>query len=352
MNTKERFTRMYNHQEADRIPIIDDPWKGTIRRWKKEGMPVGMDWRDYFDVDKVENVTVDISPRYPENIIEETDRYIIHTTEWGVTLKTLKAEDSTPEFLDYKVCTPEAWEAAKQRMAFDPSRVDLNRWKKAVSQWSADGRWVRACFWFGFDVTHSWMVGTETLLMALIEQPEWVKDMFDTYLTRCIQYFEYLWDNGIRFDEISWPDDMGYKGTQFFSLDTYRTLLKPFHARAAEWAHNRGIRVHLHSCGNVMPLIPDLLDAGIDSLNPLEVKAGMDPISLKRDYGDKLVLHGGINAVLWNQKDAIIEEINRTVPHLKANGGYIFSSDHSIPNSVGLDTFRTIVAQVKQAGKY
>lgn len=352
MNTRERFARMYEHREADRIPITDYPWAGTIRRWWREGMPQNVDWRDYFDIDKVECVEVDISPRIPRRIIEETDRYVIHTTDWGVTLKSLKEEDSTPEFLDFEVCTPEAWEQAKKRMAFDPARVDLNYWKNIVPQWIADGRWVKANFWFGFDVTHSWMVGTETLLIALIEEPEWVEDMFDTYLTRCIQYFDYLWDNGVRFDEIYWPDDMGYKGTPFFSTQMYRELLKPYHARAAQWAHNHGIKVHLHSCGDIMPLVPDVVDAGIDALNPLEVKAGMDALALKRDYGDKLVLHGGINAVLWDNKDAIIQEIDRLVPVLKENGGYIFSSDHSIPNSVSLENFRAIVSEVKRAGQY
>ena len=90
----------------------------------------------------------------------------------------------------------------------------------------------------------------------------------------------------------------------------------------------------------------------LDALNPLEVKAGMDPIKLKREYGDKLVLHGGVNAVLWDDRDAIISEIDRVIPVLKENGGYIFSSDHSIPNSVSLANFRAIVDEIKRVGRY
>ena len=77
MNSWERFKRMYEHKEADRVPIIDQPWAGTIRRWHREGMPAGADWRDYFDVDKNSVIFVDISPRFPSKIIEETDRYVI-----------------------------------------------------------------------------------------------------------------------------------------------------------------------------------------------------------------------------------------------------------------------------------
>jgi uroporphyrinogen decarboxylase len=101
-----------------------------------------------------------------------------------------------------------------------------------------------------------------------------------------------------------------------------------------------------------MELVDDLVEIGIDALNPIEVKAGMDPIYLKEKYGDRLVLHGGINAALWHDRDAIIEEINRIVPVLKQGGGYIFSSDHSIPNSVSAETFCAIVEEVKRVGAY
>ena len=81
-------------------------------------------------------------------------------------------------------------------------------------------------------------------------------------------------------------------------------------------------------------------------------KLGMDPLALKARYGRSLTLHGGINAVLWNDPDAIISEIDRLVPKLKEGGGYIFSSDHSIPNTVSLSTMEKIVARVKEKGSY
>ena len=352
MTTYERFKRMFEHREADRIPIVDDPWAGTIRRWHREGMPEGVDWRDYFDVDKVESIGVDITPRYEVKVLEDTDRYQIVTTPWGVTLKNFKELDSTPEFIDYKVVDPESWADAKARMTLEDDRIPWKWLKDNYDRMRAEGRWIEASFWFGFDVTHSWMSGTETVLIAMYEDPDWVRDMFDTYLDRCMALFGRIWDAGYRFDAIFWPDDMGYKGTTFFSNEMYRELLKPTHKRAVDWAHERGIYAHLHSCGDVMTRVDDLMDIGIDCLNPLEVKAGMEPVTLKRKYGDRLTLHGGINAVLWDRKDAIVSEIERVVPQLKENGGYIFSSDHSIPNAVSLDNMKAIMAAVKRAGKY
>jgi uroporphyrinogen decarboxylase len=145
---------------------------------------------------------------------------------------------------------------------------------------------------------------------------------------------------------------MGYKHSQFFSLDTYRELVKPVQKRAVDWAHARGIKARLHSCGDVNPFVPEFIDIGIDSLNPLEVKAGMDPIHLKRIYGDRLVLHGGINALLYDDFDAIAAQVREVVPVMKESGGYIFSSDHSVPSSISLEDFGRLVALAKEVGAY
>ena len=66
MTTHERFSRMFEHREADRVPIIDIPWEETIQRWHSEGMPAGVDYVEFFGLDRVAEVMVDNSPRYPE----------------------------------------------------------------------------------------------------------------------------------------------------------------------------------------------------------------------------------------------------------------------------------------------
>lgn len=352
MTSFERFSRMYRHEEADRIPIIDTPWATTVRRWVAEGMPEGADWTEYFDIDKTAQIGVDNSPRYPVEIIEDGEDYVIFRSAWGATMKQWKYDDSTPQFLDFKVKDSTVWKEAKERMKFADDRIPWKVLADNYDRWRAEGRWITGEFWFGFDVTHSWMVGTENLLVAMYEEPEWCTDMFETYLKLDMECFNRIWDAGYHFDCISWPDDMGYKGTTFFSNEMYRELLKPYHKKAIDWAHDRGIYAHMHSCGDVMSRVDDLIDIKLDALNPLEVKAGMEPLTLKEKYGDKLVLHGGINAVLWDDKEAIIEEIRRVVPVLKQNGGYIFSSDHSIPKSVSLENFKAIVEEVKRSGKY
>lgn len=352
MTSKERFERMYAHREADRIPIIDTPWHATVERWQREGMPADTTYVEFFGLDRVNTISVDSSPRYEQRVVEENDQYRIHTTAWGATLKDWKHAASTPEFLDFTMVDRESWARTKARMAPTRDRINWDHLRKNYPEWRRRGHWVQAGLWFGFDVTHSWMVGTERLLCALLDDPEWCKDMFSHQLETNLALLDLVWDEGYTFDAVNWPDDMGYKGTQFFSLDLYREVLKPYHKRAIEWAHAKGVKAHLHSCGNVNPIIPELIEIGLDALNPLEVKAGMDPVHLKKTVGGQLVLHGGVNAVLWDHPDQIRAEMERVIPVLKQGGGYIFSSDHSVPSSVSLEDFRQIVALAKRLGSY
>lgn len=352
LTTHERMQRMYAHQEADRVPIDDAPWKTTITRWEREGMPEGMNYRDFFGLDHVYYVETDNSPRYPEKVIEETDDYVTATTKWGATIKNWKHSGGVPEFLDFTIVDRDSWEAAKARMTPARDRIDWAMLEKEYPQWRKSGAWISTYWWFGFDVTHAWSTGTERVLMAMAMDPEWCVDMFNTYLELDMAMFQMMWDAGYTFDEIHWPDDMGFKGKTFFSLDMYRELLKPVHKRACDWAHAKGIKAHLHSCGNIMPFVPDLIDAGVDLLNPLEVKAGMDPLKLKSEFGDRLALHGGINATLYSKPEALRAEMERIVPGLKEKGGYWLSSDHSVPESVSLEDFRYFVEVAKELGSY
>ncbi len=353
MTSHEQFSRMFMHQEADRIPIIDSPWDATIERWHAEGMPEGISFVDYFDLDHFTNTHfTDNSPRYPARTLSETETEITYTSSWGVTMKQWKHAASTPEFLDFTITDADAWRKAKERITLSDDRIYWDLLKKNYKNWREQGTWLAPVVWFGFDVTHSWMVGTERVLVALAEDPEWIVDMWKTELETELALLDRVWEAGYTFDSIMWFDDMGYKQNQFFSMRMYRNLLKPFHQRAIEWAHAKGIYAHLHSCGDIRPFVPELVGMGLNALNPLEVKAGMDPCLLKQQYGDKLVFHGGVNAVLWDQPEAITAEMERVIPVMKENGGYIFSSDHSVPSSVSLEDFRHIISLAKKLGSY
>ena len=332
--------------------MVDKAWQGTVNRWMREGMP-DSDWESYFGFDKVVKIFPDNSPRHPFKLIEETDRYKIVTTLWGQTQKQFKELDSTPEVLNSYYDSSDRWAEAKANMLkYYDDRIPWDYIKANYAKWKTEGAFLQLGIWFGFDVTHSHMVGTENVLIGMYEEPEWITDMFDTYLTTSLELCQKILDAGYEFDGIFWYDDMGYKNSPFFSTAMYRELLKPYHKKAIDWAHERGMVTELHSCGFIEPFIPDLIDIGLEMLNPLEVKAGMDPQRIKSLYGDKLAFHGGINAQTWDNIDLVKAEMERIIPVMNEGGGYVFASDHSIPNSVSFENMKEIAALAHKLGKF
>jgi uroporphyrinogen decarboxylase len=352
MTTHERMTRMFEHREADRVPITDHLWATTSERWHREGLPQDVDWLDHFGLDRLLRFATDISPRYPSEVLEETDAYKVSTTPWGATLKRWTHAAGVPEFIDCLVTDADSWADAKARMTPTRDRVDWDRLKQDYGKWRQQGCWTSAHFSFGFDMMHSGFIGTERVLVAMLTDPEWIADVCNHCLDVSIDLFDMIWNEGYEFDGVFWSDDMGYKFHQFFSMDTYREILKPAHKRACDWAHEHGMKAALHSCGDIRPFVPELIEIGVDRLNPLEVKAGVDPVELKHQHGGDLVLHGGINAVNFEDMDVLRDEMQRVVPEMKKNGGYVLGSDHSVPDSMSLEDFTEFVALAKELGSY
>ena len=146
MTSHERFTRMFEHREADRIPVIDDPWDATIARWQREGMPEDVSYVDYFGLDKRYLIGVDNSPQYERRTVEETDEFVTTITEWGTTLKNWKMEASTPQFLDFTIVDRDSWAEAKARMVAQrrPHSV-ADAAKRTTSAGATKATGYRAC---------------------------------------------------------------------------------------------------------------------------------------------------------------------------------------------------------------
>ncbi|NIA31603.1 MAG: hypothetical protein GWP06_17055 [Actinobacteria bacterium] len=132
-------------------------------------------------------------------------------------------------------------------------------------------------------------------------------------------------------------DDLASQNALLISVDMYRKFLKPRWKKYIDTIKNRfgnHIKFHYHSCGAVAQLIPDLIDIGVDILNPIQPKAdGMEPQFLKDTYGDRLSFSGGLDIqdILPNgTAEQVKSEAKRLVNILGKNGGYIASSAHVI----------------------
>ncbi|MCE5277433.1 MAG: uroporphyrinogen decarboxylase family protein [Planctomycetaceae bacterium] len=350
LTTHERFKRMYAHQQADRVPIVDHPWESTLMRWQKEGLTTG--WREHFGLDNVVAFGGDTSPRFDRVVIEETDSYIIERDAWGITKKNFKPTTSTPLDMEFAIHDPDTWAEAKKRLTPTRDRMPWDWIKTAFPQWRKEGAWIVGSCWFGYDIVNARMVGTENVLYGMADNPEWVKDMLDTLCDLGLELMEMAWQEGYHFDELQWYDDMGYRNGMLFSKAMWREIVRPYQQRTIDWAHSHGIVAQMHSCGNIMEIVPELVELGLDALNPFEVKAGMDILGVKRRFGDRLTMQGGFDVRNWESFEIAEAELRAKLPELKKNGGYIFGSDHSIPHHVSLDTMSKIVALVKDIGSY
>lgn len=352
MTGRARVQAALDHKEADRIPIQDGPWATTIGRWHKEGLPTDVSAGDYFGYE-LHAIGADTSFRFPVQTVEETDTYIIQRDANGALVKNWRDHTGTPEKTGFTIKTRKDWDEHKPRLAVTPDRVNVPEALNEEAKARAKGRWLDYSGIIGYDKTQA-IIGSENLLIAMAEQPDWCAEMFMKSADLVIGTAELLMAGGVEFDGAFLYDDMGYRNSSLFSPAAYRQLLFPAHKKVFGFFHSKGLKVILHSCGRVTGLVPALIEAGLDCLQPLEVKAGMDLIELKKQFGKSLAFMGGIDVRCMAHPDpAVIEkEISAKIPFAKKGGGYIYHSDHSVPDNVSFAQYKRVMELVLQHGAY
>jgi len=352
ITSQERIKALFDHREPDRVGKMDHYWWQALESFKA-GLPEGADPADYFDYD-IRNIGFDQSLRLPSEVIEETDEYVVCRTNWGSTEKTWKKSQSTPELIAFSGDNREKWEAEyRARKAPDPSRIDFEAAKEAYKKFRENGRFV--CFSCLEPFEATWRIcGPEVHLEALVLDPDWVLDMYAADASLCVWAFEEMWAAGIEFDGMWLWGDISYRKGPMISPRMYREMLMPFHKKLCDLAHSKGCKVIYHGCGNNNEVVPLFIEAGIDCLQPLEVKAGMDVRELKRDFGDRMSFMGNIDARLMQSNDlkGLELEIRDKLSVAKVGGGYVYHSDHSVPPGTTLETYRFIMDLVERYGKY
>ena len=350
MTGRERFQKALAHEPADRIPHSDAPWATTIARWRGEGMPQDVTAHDYFGFEE-QRFGPDVSLRLKKRTIEETDAYTITSDTNGAVVKIWKHLTSTPEYIDFAIKTPADWHALPERsLTFTPDRVDPNI-GAIVAEARTNGRFTNFFAHIGFNQV-LYMVGMETMLVAMAAEPTWAAEMLDFTAEMAVEGAREMMRRGAVFDGAFVADDMGYRSGPLFSPKMYDQLVQPCHAKVCGFFAEHGLPVILHSCGNVMALVPSIVDAGVACLQPLEVKAGMDLLGLKRTYGVRLALMGGLDARTLVDVDRMHAELESKIPIAMEGGGYILHSDHSIPDDVSLGNFQEFVRYGLELGTY
>lgn len=215
-----------------------------------------------------------------------------------------------------------------------------------------DGPW-------GIYETSSSLRGTESYLMDLALDPDYARAVAERVLEEHhIPFYTLLLEEAAPYAQIVVvSDDLGSQQGLLFSPQTFRSIFKPLLKRLIDHIHSLAdVRVYMHSDGAIYDLIPDLIEAGVEGLNPVQYTArGMDLDRLKREFGKDLGFFGGTleNELLsFNTPEAIRRKVRENVATLAPGGGFLFASVHNIGPEVPPENVAALFEAGLESGRY
>ena len=364
MTSRERIQAALRFERPDQLPCHESPWEQTLTAWHEQGLPTDVTLEDFFGFD-LAFMYVDASPRFEQKVLSREAGRITYEDRSGYTISKPEGISSTLQFLGHRTGDKEAWERiTKPRLVLsdDPSetaRVDAASyfghfdpyptWAEAHRKYRelrATERYVLFVCYGPWEATWRHR-GMENLLMDTVLDSDWVRDMAETFqdlvvaiLKRCLE-----WD--MKPDGILTVDDLGTSVAPMISPASWASIFKPSLATLGDFLNRHGIDFWMHSDGVVGPFIDGWLDCGVKVLNPLEAKAGMDVVELRKRYGKNLAFFGNIDATkMEGPLDELRAELQRKIP-LATQGGYIMHSDHSCPPGVSLERYRYMLQEAR-----
>ncbi|MBZ5564116.1 MAG: uroporphyrinogen decarboxylase family protein [Acidobacteriia bacterium] len=365
----DRMNKALHHQEPDRIPVSDWFWGSFLKRWREElGLTPDTDIYRYYDLDWVVTRPNRDPHIKPFEVLKETsEEIVVHTGFEAVVQKIF--DHPMPRYLKFDTDTVEKMEAFEFDDPWDERRYfqggdnqtagvgdgfvrNLPPWIDTVKELYAD-----------FPVYGSVAEGHETLWRIVGQESAllWIglyPDEVGRFVERINEYAvettkaQIKAADGMLAGMVIWGD-VAYKGGLLFSPAYWRKYFKPGVKAIVDECHSRGLPVIYHGDGDVRSILEDYIEAGIDAYNPLEVKAGLDVVDLRRKYGQRLGFCGNMDVIAWaNETREELKRIAVTKLNAAKGGGYIFQSDHSIPANVSGQNYDYVVNLVRQYGRY
>jgi hypothetical protein len=365
----DRMHKTLRHQEADRVPVSDFFWGSFVERWRADlGLPADANIYEYYDLDwQVTIPNMDPHVRSFE-VLTENDEEVIVKTGFDAVIRK-KFIDPMPQWLDWETKTIEQIDA----FTFEDPWDDRRYFSAGDNQIAGvgDGYARNSPAWIdtvksihpNFAVFGSVceaneymtrIVGPETNMLMIAMYPErygaFIERTNEFALEICKAQIKAA--DGLLDGMVIWGD-IAYKKDMFFSPGYWRRYFKPGVKAMVDVCHEAGLPVIYHGCGNATRVFPDFIEIGIDAYNPLEAKAGLDVVDLRRKYGHQLGFCGNMNVMEWadTPEDELKSIVLRKLNAAKG-GGMIFQSDHSVPSNVTGQRYEYVVNLVRQYGKY
>ncbi|MBN1345022.1 MAG: hypothetical protein JXQ73_20175 [Phycisphaerae bacterium] len=379
MTSRERLLKALNHEEPDRIPIDLGGNQTGIHKFAYEGLleHLGID-DDAAMMDPVQQLArpceavlerLRVDTRYIAAgaaadfkggiVTNERDGRVWHdlTDEFGVTWSM---PDDEPLYMDISH-HPLASATIDDLAAYAwPKGDDAGRFaglRDAALAIRNDTPYAVVSGISGVTYEICWYLrGLENWFIDMLTQPEFCEAMIDRTLKFWLDWFGVFLDEvGDVVDVIMIGDDLAGQNGPLFQPEIYRKIVKPRHKQLVQTIRSRTqAKIWYHTCGACTCYLPDLIDNGIDALNPVQISAAdMDPARLKAEFGDKLVFWGGAidaqHVLPTADPNMVREHVKRNIEAFKPGGGYVFNNVHNIQAGVPAEN---IVAMYDAAYEY
>jgi len=381
MNSRERVTLALNHQEADRIPLdiagtgvsqIHLTAYNNLRAYlnlpqREPQIKILAEQLALFEADIADRLETDfvfVMPEPPstyELVFEDLGDYEAYTDEWGIGWKKPKKGGFYYDMYHHPLATAETLADFKAYQMPDP--LDDNRYKnlrhEIETAYARGKAVVLAGPGSGILEIYTWLRGFEQFYIDMALNHDFVAYMLD----RLVEFKQAYWQRALaEFGDMVTVacehDDLAGQRNLLFSPDTHRKLLKPRQKKLFSFIKGLApVKLFYHTDGAVRPLIPDLLEAGIDILNPVQfTAANMDLKSLKEEFGRDLVFWGaGVDTqgVLGSGTPAEVKaDVERNIEALAPGGGFIFATVHDIQANVPPENIMAMWETWKTHGQY
>ena len=261
-------------------------------------------------------------------ILEETADVLIYRDPLGRRMELQKKAATIALPTTYPVANMDDWRRIKHHYEFSEARIGTHRpGRDPVTSVTSPG---------GFDEPRQ-LMGEEAVAMACYEQPELLHDMLQTFGDTAVRAIE-----RVQLDQLFVHEDMAGRSGPLFGPRQIEEFVAPYYRRVWDVARDRGARLFKQdSDGDLRPIIPALLAAGLNFIYPCEPAAGMDIVKLREQYGTQLAFMGGIDKhVLRRTQAEIAAELEYKIPPMVHTGGCVLGIDHRIPNGTSLENYR------------
>lgn len=377
MDSRERVLRTLDHKEPDRVPIDFGGLVSSLHHeaYRRLVEYLGMPAEEVRIMDMFQQI-VDAAPAikemfhadivgffphpgsdYEYELDEETDSFV---DEWGVVYQRPPG-GFWYDLADHplKEGTIEELEALQFPDPRDPLRVEgLAQEAQDLLEGTDKAVMIHAPIGGVFEQS-CWLRGLESLFADMAYDRRYVEALSVRVLQWLLEFWDLVLDEvGPYIHVVELSDDLGGQHGPLFSPDLYREIYKPGHRRLCDLIHTKtDAKIFLHSCGSIYWALPDLIESGVDIINPVQVSArDMETDRLKREFGQDIVFWGGgadVTRVLpFGTPEEVRQEVKKRVGDLAPGGGFVFASIHNIQAEVPPENIVAMFEAAYEYGRY